>query len=133
MPHLETSAAVDPGALPRSVALPLLLTGTLVTVHTRNTLYRMVVVDGTARQVEVYGGTLFPHRTDAEIIGAIDVNDETKVGWIEEGSRLELITDHGRVLTSMVESVTVDVDPAVTDEETGEWSSTISEALSVPS
>jgi hypothetical protein len=134
MPNLETTAGAEtyPEALPhgRSVALPLLLAGTLVTVHTRNTRYRMVVVDGSARQVEVYGGTLLPHRTHAEIIGAIDGNDETKVGWIEEGSRLELMTEHGRILTSIVESVAVDVDPAVTDEETAEWSSTVTEALS---
>ena len=43
----------------RTVALPLLLPGTLLTLHTRNTCYRMVVVDGSERRVQITGGKLF--------------------------------------------------------------------------
>ena len=123
MRHSETSPAIHnvdlPGLTPtldqvesdptrfRSVALPLLLPGTLVTLHTRNTCYRIVVMDGSERRVQISGGKLFPEGTEAELIGAID-DDGVKVGWIVEGFQLELLTGRGPVLTSTVESVDVD-------------------------
>jgi len=81
MRHSEHSPAIHnvemPGLTPsldhvesdpnrRSVALPLLLPGTLVTLHTRNTCYRLVVIDGTERRVQISGGKLFPENTDVE-------------------------------------------------------------------
>ncbi len=123
MRHSEPSPAIHnvemPGLTPsldqvesdptrfRSVALPLLLPGTLVTLHTRNTCYRLVVIDGAERRVQISGGKLFPENTDAELIGAID-DEGVKVGWIVEGFQLELLTDRGPVLTSTVESVDVE-------------------------
>jgi hypothetical protein len=102
----------------RTVALPLLLPGTLLTLHTRNTCYRLVVVDGSERRVQITGGKLFSESTDAEVIGAVD-EAEVKVGWIVEGFQLELLTGRGPVLTSTVESVDVDVDTSTlsTDSE----------------
>ncbi len=91
----------------RSVALPLLLPGTLVTLHTRNTCYRLVVIDGAERRVQISGGKLFPDGTEAELIGATD-DEGVKVGWIVEGFQLELLTARGPVLTSTVESVDVE-------------------------
>lgn len=91
----------------RSVALPLLLPGTLVTLHTRNTCYRLVVIDGAGRRVQISGGKLFPESTAAELIGATD-DEGVKVGWIVEGFQLELLTDRGPVLTSAVESIDVE-------------------------
>ena len=93
-------------APPRSLALPLLLPGTLITLHTRNACYRVVVTNGPQRQVTIAGGTLFPERAEAELIGASD-DEGVKVGWIVEGFELELLTDRGPVLTSVVESVVV--------------------------
>jgi hypothetical protein len=123
MRHSETSPAIHnvelPGLTPsldqvesdpthfRSVALPLLLPGTLVTLHTRNTCYRIVVIDGSERRVQISGGKLFSESTEAELIGAID-DDGVKVGWIVEGFQLELLTGRGPVLTSTVESVDVE-------------------------
>ena len=104
-PRLEQVDS-DPGCF-RTIALPLLLPGTLVTLHTRNTCYRLVVVDGSERRVQISGGKLFPQSTDAELIGAID-DEGVKVGWIVEGFQLELITQRGPVLTSTVESVDVE-------------------------
>lgn len=104
----------------RSVALPLLLAGTLLTIHTRNTLYRMLVLDGSARRVLITGGWLFPESTEAEVIGATD-DDGVKVGWIVEGLQLELSTDWGPVITSMVESVGVGMhSTSFAEEETDE-------------
>jgi hypothetical protein len=91
----------------RSVALPLLLPGSLVTLHTRNTCYRLVVIDGAERRVQISGGKLFPDGTEAELIGATD-DEGVKVGWIVEGFQLELLTARGPVLTSTVESVDVE-------------------------
>ena len=100
------------------VAVPLLLPGTMVNVRTRNTLYRLTVVDGPARKVSVCGGRLFPHNTDVQLLGAVDGDEGVKGGWIVEGLQLQLMTSAGPVITSVVESVDVDVDPAtLTDEE----------------
>ena len=122
MRHSEHSPAIHnvemPGLTPsldhvesdpnrRSVALPLLLPGTLVTVHTRNTCYRLVVIDGSERRVQISGGKLFPENTDVELIGAID-DEGVKVGWIVQGFQLELLSERGPVLTSSVESVDVE-------------------------
>jgi hypothetical protein len=96
----------DPGRF-RSVALPLLLSGTAITLNTRNTCYRVVVVDGSERQITITGGKLFPESTDAELIGAVD-DESVKVGWIVEGFQLELRTSRGPILTSTVESVDVE-------------------------
>jgi hypothetical protein len=122
MGHSEHSPAIHnvemPGLTPsldhvesdpnrRSVALPLLLPGTLVTLHTRNTCYRLVVIDGSERRVQISGGKLFPENTDVELIGAID-DEGVKVGWIVQGFQLELLSERGPVLTSSVESVDVE-------------------------
>jgi hypothetical protein len=106
-------------AVRHPVALPLLLPGTMVTVRTRNTLYRLTVVDGPARQVSICGGRLFHRNTDVQLLGALDGEEGVKAGWIVEGLQLQLMTSAGPVITSVVESVDVDVDPAsLTDEET---------------
>lgn len=104
-PSLEQVES-DPARF-RSVALPLLLPGTLVTLHTRNTCYRLVVIDGSERRIQISGGKLFPESVDAELIGATD-DEGVKVGWIVEGFQLELLTNRGPVLTSTVESVDVE-------------------------
>jgi hypothetical protein len=101
------------------VALPLLLPGTMLTVRTKNTLYRLTVLDGQARQISINGGRLFQRNTDVQLLGAVDGDEGVKAGWIVEGLQLQLITTAGPVITSVVESVEVDVDPAsLTDEET---------------
>jgi hypothetical protein len=106
-------------AVRHPVAVPLLLPGTIVTVHTRNTLYRLTVVDGPARQISICGGRLFHRNTDVQLLGALDGDEGVKKGWIVEGLQLQLMTSAGPVITSVVESVDVDVDPAsLTDEET---------------
>jgi hypothetical protein len=101
------------------VALPLLLPGTMVAVRTKNTLYRLTVIDGPARQISISGGRLFPRSTDAELLGAVDGEEGVKTGWIVEGLQLQLITADGPVITSVVEAVDVDIDPAsLTAEDT---------------
>ena len=96
---------VESGSAP-SVALPLLSPGTHITVHTRNTCYRMEVMDGSARRVMISGGLLFPQGDEVEVIGATD-DEGVRVGWIVEGLQIELSTVRGPVLTSIVESLSV--------------------------
>jgi hypothetical protein len=106
-------------AVRHPVAVPMLLPGTLVTVRTRNTQYRLTVVDGPARQISICGGRLFHRNTDVQLLGSLDGEEGVKDGWIVEGLQLQLMTSAGPVITSVVESVEVDVDPAaLTDEET---------------
>jgi hypothetical protein len=101
------------------VAVPMLLPGTVVTVRTRNTLYRLKVVDGPTRQISISGGRLFPVDTDVHLVGAVDGEDGPKVGWIVEGLPLQLMSHEGPVITSVVEGVEVDADPTtLTDEDT---------------
>ena len=105
MPAPEQSGG-DPARF-RSVALPLLLPGTQLTLHTDSARYRMVVIDGSERRVTITGGKLFPESTEAELIGASD-DESVKVGWIVEGFQLELLTARGPILTPSVQSVDVD-------------------------
>ncbi len=106
-------------AVRHPVAVPLLLPGTIVSVRTRNTLYRLTVMDGPARQISICGGRLFHRNTDVQLLGALDGEEGVKDGWIVEGLQLQVMTSAGPVITSVVESVEVDVDPAaLTDEET---------------
>jgi hypothetical protein len=101
------------------VALPLLLPGTVVMVQTKNTRYRFVVTDGPARRISITGGKLFPQSTDVQLLGALDGDEGLKAGWIVEGLPLQMITEHGPVITSVVESVEVDIDPdSLTGAET---------------
>ena len=97
---------VESGSPSLSVALPLLSPGTQITVHTRNTCYRMEVMDGSARRVMISGGLLFPQGDEVEVIGATD-DEGVRVGWIVEGLQIELSTARGPVLTSIVESLSV--------------------------
>ena len=91
----------------RYVALPSLSPGEVVTINTRNTCYRMQVLDGSARRVLITGGILFPNSTEVEVIGA---SDDTGVrdGFVVEGLQLELSTPRGPILTSTVLSLSVD-------------------------
>ena len=99
------------------LALPMLLPGTMLNVRTKNTLYRLNVIDGAARQISISGGRLFPTPTDVTLLGAVDGEEDVKLGWIVEGLQLQLITPDGPVITSTVESV--DVEPAsMSGEET---------------
>jgi hypothetical protein len=97
---------VEAGSPSLSVALPSLSPGTHITVHTRNTCYRMEVMDGSARRVMISGGLLFPQGDEVEVIGATD-DEGVRVGWIVEGFQIELSTARGPVLTSIVESLSV--------------------------
>jgi hypothetical protein len=91
----------------RYVALPSLSAGEVITVNTRNSCYRMQVLDGSVRRVLVTGGILFPNSTEVEVIGASD-DAGVRDGFVVEGLQLELSTPRGPILTSTVISLSVD-------------------------
>jgi hypothetical protein len=95
----------------RCVALPSLSTGAVITVNTTNTCYRLQVLDGPARRVLITGGLLFPTSTEVEVLGASD-DAGVRDGFVVEGLQLELSTPRGPILTSMVVTLSVDVDTA---------------------
>ena len=90
------------------VDVPSLAAGTVLNVHTRNSHYRMVVLDGADRRVRISGGWVFPEATDVRVSGATEGGSALKLGWIGEGLRLELSTEAGPVTTSPVQSVVVE-------------------------
>jgi hypothetical protein len=115
--RIEDSLAdfASQASLSRGVSLPSLAAGTTVQVETQNSHYRIVVKDGRHGLVLIKGGRVFPEDTVANVEGATRGGSAVKKGWIGEGLRLELSTDHGRgrVVTSPVESITVEDEPEV--------------------
>ena len=97
------------------VSLETLSAGAVLWVETRNSFYRMVVLDGPERRVRITGGAVFPAETEVVVAGATAGGSAVKVGWIVEGFRLELTTDAGPVTTSRVKAVTVDDEVADID------------------
>ena len=81
--------------------------GTVLTVHTRNTRYQMVVTDAAENRVLISGGDRFPARTEVQIKGATTGGSAIKLGWIGTGLRLEIADGPRRITTSRVQSVMV--------------------------
>jgi hypothetical protein len=117
IPELEPTLAAKkdvislPSSESRSVALPSLSAGSLITINTRNTCYRMRVVDGPSRRVLITGGLLFPQSTEVEVIGASD-DSGVRDGFVVEGLQLELSTPRGPILTSTVMTLSVEAGTA---------------------
>lgn len=82
--------------------------GTEMVVDTRNSSYRLVMVDGIARDALVEGGRHFPRETTARIEGSSLPGSLLKIGWIGIGLPLELSHGHRRIVTSTVRTITVD-------------------------
>jgi hypothetical protein len=91
----------------RGVALQRLPAGTVLTLKTQHSRYRLEVLDGVEGRVLITGGAVFTNSTEVRVGGATSGGDTLRAGWIGEGLRLELLTAEGRVMTSRVESVTV--------------------------
>ena len=91
MGHLE---GVDLHQLPPSAVLLVL---------TRNSLYRIVVTEGS--HVYVQGGRFFPDPTPAHLDGASLGGSFLRIGWIGVGLRMELRAEGKRIVTSPVRAV----------------------------
>ena len=85
--------------------------GTVVNVHTKYSLYRLVVVDPEILRARVTGGRLFPESTEIRVEGATSGGTAIRPGFIGVGLRLEMSNGSNRITTSIVESVMVDPPP----------------------
>jgi hypothetical protein len=72
--------------------------GTILAVTTRNTRYRLTLLDRHGHAL-ITGGSLFPHPTEVKIEGATVRGIIPKLGWIIVGLHLEM-TIGGRVITT---------------------------------
>ena len=82
--------------------------GTVLKVITRNSTYRVVVVDPVQQRVLVTGGRLFTERTEVRLEGATAGGSVLKIGWIGTGLRVEMSVGRQRITTSCVQSVTIE-------------------------
>ena len=101
---------LEPGCV-EGVALQSLAAGTVLSVHTRHTHYRVIVLDPRRQLVLVTGGALFPEGTEACLDGATAGGSLLKIGWIGVGLRLELRMGVRRITTSRVRSITIEAVP----------------------
>jgi hypothetical protein len=76
---------------------------TTLLVWTWNTLYRVVVAEGS--DVLVQGGSHFPEPTPAHVDGASAGGSLLKTGWIGVGLVMELRAKGKRVVTSPVVAI----------------------------
>jgi hypothetical protein len=76
---------------------------TTLLVWTWNTLYRVVVAEGS--DVLVQGGSHFPEPTPAHVDGASAGGSLLKTGWIAVGLVMELRVSGKRIVTSPVVAI----------------------------
>jgi len=91
-----------------SIDLRSLAPGTEVVVLTRNSHYRFVMLDGKGCKARVQGGGYFPHETIARIEGSTLGESPVRAGRIDLGLSLELSFRGDRIVTSRVQSISVD-------------------------
>jgi hypothetical protein len=91
-----------------AVAVHALEAGAILVVETRNSRYRLVVVDGPKRRVIVEGGDEFLEAAPARLVGAIGAGCGLRVGCIVVG--LSFLALHGQrlVRSSAVRSLSVE-------------------------
>jgi hypothetical protein len=106
-PRTLDGFALEPGCT-EGVELQSLEAGTVLNVITRNSNYRVIVVDPFQQRVLVTGGRLFPERTEVRFEGATAGGSVLKIGWIGTGLRVEISVGGQRITTSRVQSVTIE-------------------------
>ena len=79
--------------------------GTTLTIRTRQSEYRLTVLDGERQEVLVRGGLWFPETELGYLAGSTAGGSALKMGWLGVGLRMELSTGHGRITTSQVRSI----------------------------
>jgi hypothetical protein len=87
--------------------------GTIVTVETDHSQYRLFIVDGSSHQVRLQGGVLFPEAVPAILQGSSAARSIVRTGWIGVGLRVELLVDRQWVTTSRVRVISLSRVPAL--------------------
>jgi hypothetical protein len=85
--------------------------GAIVIVRTRNSCYRLGIVEPETQRVLVSGGDWFPEPTEVQLVGATGGGSMLKPGWIGPGLRLELRHMNRPITTSTVDAVTLEWSP----------------------
>jgi hypothetical protein len=88
-----------------------LAAGAVVVVHTRNSCYRLVMVEPERQRVRVSGGDWFHEPTEVQLVGATGGGSMLKPGWIGVGLRVELRHMNQIITTSRVNAVGVERSP----------------------
>lgn len=78
--------------------------GTVLAVTTRNSRYRLTLLDREGHAL-ITGGSLFTDPTDVRIQGATVRGIIPRFGWIVVGAQLELSVGNRLIMTSPVQSV----------------------------
>jgi hypothetical protein len=84
--------------------------GTEVVVDTRNSRYRLVILEGNASSALIQGGPYFREETPVRIEGSALTGSLLKSGWIGVGLFMEISAGHQRIVTSRVRSIVVEPD-----------------------
>lgn len=84
--------------------LPPLAPGELVTVRTRNSVYRLIVLDPTGRSVLIQGGRHFPCSTEAELLDGSSVLDLLSSS-VENGRSLRFAVGIRGFVTSSIVTI----------------------------
>jgi len=71
-------------------------------LNTRNSLYRLWMLNPIDGRVLIQGGALFCVPAEATIVGATAGGSMLKVGWILEGFNLEILHDGQRIVTTAI-------------------------------
>jgi hypothetical protein len=89
-----------------------LAAGPAISVVTRHSTYRLIVLNPDERRVTMTGGTYFPEPIEVRVDGATGGGSALKIGWIGVGLRLELSAGRRRICTSRVTSIAIDAVPS---------------------
>ena len=77
---------------------------TTLLVHTANSRYRIIVLDGPRMLMQ--GGRYFPDNTTCDLGGSSFGDGPVKFGWIGVGMRMEIWSKGRRIITSPVRAIT---------------------------
>ena len=108
---LPISRSLEDGQTLTAVDLRSLPSGTELVVETRNTRYRVVMLDDGCEAL-VQGGRYFPQETTAGMLGCTFGGSLLNLGWIVKGLCMELSVCGKRIVTSRVRSISVSVNSA---------------------
>ena len=81
--------------------------GSVVTISTRNSTYRLTIQDSEHRLASIEGGQFFSTPVVGCIQGTPFEDGPVQIGVIQPGMRLEILADNRRILTSPVRSLDV--------------------------
>ena len=84
-----------------------LATHDCVIVHTRNSLYEIIVTTPHTAEVMVRGGAFFPEFTSARVAGSSLGGSFLKLHGVYPGFQLEIVPDGQPVVTTPVRSIVI--------------------------